>query len=644
MIKSLTYSVTFPTNGLSLSGAFSFQPGLTAVTGDNGSGKSFGTIEMARYMFFGKKALRGPASDYKTLTGKMVVEIKGRDYTISRTPKGESIKDDEGEVLAVGAEAVTMRCQTLLGMTLDVFDIVCAAVQKESDRLSKLTPTTRKQLIDRTVGLTANEAVEKACKEEANGLLREAEALRSVLVVPVEPVLPLDYLPSAELEAELRALKAVMEQRRQLELITASVGLPPEAPEQAVPDIAELQVHEDRRLTLQADVTAAERQLKALPEVTHTTEDLDHAEAVIAYRAEVLRRGAKPQLSMEEIKAWESYYEQAAVVDRLQDLEVTCPSCATSFCPGHVDLEPPEGTPPSGKTLREARQAHDHWSTPLEEVLPQGAYLSPAEVATARFALTKQEERKALLATTWLPVPADRSSELKEAIKLQLAWDSHATALAAWEQRQGLAEQAAADLAALPVVTEAEVEAKQALYVAARVYEGHHESWLAARAVYQTALADIEDRVRRADDFKLGAKRLAETRRRFKGHLAPTLSRIASSLIYEMTGGVLSSVIVDEDMNIAVDGQDIATLSGAGSTVANLALRIALGQVLVRGVLPIFIADEADSDMAESRAEYTMECLSNLSEKLKQIVVITHKSVKFTDQVISLPSNKQMAA
>ena len=74
----------------------------------------------------------------------------------------------------MGAEALNSKLQKLLGMSLDVFDVVCAAVQKESDRLSKLQPAARKRLIDETVGLTANEAVEKDCKTEANGLLREA--------------------------------------------------------------------------------------------------------------------------------------------------------------------------------------------------------------------------------------------------------------------------------------------------------------------------------------------------------------------------------------------------------------------------------------------------------------------------------------
>ena len=123
---------------------------------------------MIRYMLFGKRALRGPASDYKTLNAVMVAEITGEEYTVERSSKAETLKDGSGEVIAVGAEALNSKLQKLLGMSLDVFDVVCAAVQKESDRLSKLQPAARKRLIDETVGLTANEAVEKDCKAEAN--------------------------------------------------------------------------------------------------------------------------------------------------------------------------------------------------------------------------------------------------------------------------------------------------------------------------------------------------------------------------------------------------------------------------------------------------------------------------------------------
>src|SRR3546814_7738428 len=78
-------------------------------------------------------------------------------------------------------------------------------------------------------------------------------------------------------------------------------------------------------------------------------------------------------------------------------------------------------------------------------------------------------------------------------------------------------------------------------------------------------------------------------------------------------------------MNIMVDGQDIATLSGAGATVANLAIRIGLGRVLVSRIFPVFIGDEIDSDMDAERAEATAVALSSLTDQLEQVLIVTHK-------------------
>ena len=147
MIESLSYSVTFPTNQVSLIGELSFQPGLTAVTGPNGIGKTFAASEMPRYMLFGKKALRGPASDYKNLSGSMSVTIAGKRFQIDRAKK-ETVKDESGTVVAVGAEAVNSYIIQQLGFDLDVFDAVCSSNQKESDRLTQLRPGQRKQMIE----------------------------------------------------------------------------------------------------------------------------------------------------------------------------------------------------------------------------------------------------------------------------------------------------------------------------------------------------------------------------------------------------------------------------------------------------------------------------------------------------------------
>src|SRR5262249_13203727 len=77
-----------------------------------------------------------------------------------------------------------------------------------------------------------------------------------------------------------------------------------------------------------------------------------------------------------------------------------------------------------------------------------------------------------------------------------------------------------------------------------------------------------------------------------KGHLVPALSRVASHLLAQMTGGQRSAIVVDQEFDVLVDGQRLDTLSGSGKALANLALRLGLGQVLTNNVLSLFIGDE----------------------------------------------------
>jgi exonuclease SbcC len=95
-------------------------------------------------------------------------------------------------------------------------------------------------------------------------------------------------------------------------------------------------------------------------------------------------------------------------------------------------------------------------------------------------------------------------------------------------------------------------------------------------------------------------------------------------------------IIVDEDMNITADGQDVSTFNGAHATMINLALRLALGQVLVARVLPLFIGDEIDSDADEANAQAIADALMTCKDQLKQIVLISHKRLEGVDHEVML--------
>jgi len=87
-------------------------------------------------------------------------------------------------------------------------------------------------------------------------------------------------------------------------------------------------------------------------------------------------------------------------------------------------------------------------------------------------------------------------------------------------------------------------------------------------------------------------------------------------LIAQMTANQRTNVAIDEDFDILVDGQPLNTLSGSGKAVANLAIRIGLGQVLTNKVFSVLMGDEVDASMDDDRAGYTAECLERLTKSI----------------------------
>lgn len=112
-----------------------------------------------------------------------------------------------------------------------------------------------------------------------------------------------------------------------------------------------------------------------------------------------------------------------------------------------------------------------------------------------------------------------------------------------------------------------------------------------------------------------------------KQHLIPSLNRVASHLITGMTGGERQSIVIDEDFDVTVDGQPVDTLSGSGKAVANLALRLGLGQVLTNKVFSIFIGDEIDASLDQDRSENCATTLRAVKDRLSQVILISHKSM-----------------
>jgi DNA repair protein SbcC/Rad50 len=130
-----------------------------------------------------------------------------------------------------------------------------------------------------------------------------------------------------------------------------------------------------------------------------------------------------------------------------------------------------------------------------------------------------------------------------------------------------------------------------------------------------------------ADEWRKAKNAMTILRGLVKQHLVPSLNRVASHLIAAMTGGQRQSIAVDEEFDVTVDGQPLDTLSGSGKAIANLALRLGLGQVLTNNIFSVFLGDEIDASLDKDRAENTSNTLHCLANRISQIILISHKSM-----------------
>jgi DNA repair exonuclease SbcCD ATPase subunit len=135
------------------------------------------------------------------------------------------------------------------------------------------------------------------------------------------------------------------------------------------------------------------------------------------------------------------------------------------------------------------------------------------------------------------------------------------------------------------------------------------------------------------EQYELAGKALKEVKSRVKGYLVPSLSKVASHLLNQMTGGERSVVEISEDFEIVVDGQSLRTLSGSGKDITNLAIRIALGQVLTHKVFPLMMFDEIDAAMDDTRAQYTWDCIQKITPLIGQVLLVSHKDLNSTHRI-----------
>jgi len=122
---------------------------------------------------------------------------------------------------------------------------------------------------------------------------------------------------------------------------------------------------------------------------------------------------------------------------------------------------------------------------------------------------------------------------------------------------------------------------------------------------------------------------LSDLRTELNATLRPDLSELASAFLRDLTNGRYTDLELDEDYGATLldDGDPKAVISGGEEDVANLALRLAISQMIAERAgqpLSLLILDEIFGSLDEDRRAAVVDLLRSLADRFPQVILITH--------------------
>lgn len=679
MLKNLEFSVTFASTKRTITGNHTFEKGVTAISGPNEQGKSI-RLEMIRYALFGQKALRASRDQYDKLKAELSFQVGERSYVVSRSLSRVRLSEDGKEVVS-GTKPVNEKIISVLGYDLSVFDVSNNCTQGEVSALSDMKPTERKAMVDQVVGLNTLDDLVDYVAGEAKTTRAQLNVLRPALgEEPTEPEIPEGYDDPDVLQKKIDDTRTLLFTRNNLR-VKANQNLPPLGARPVEPDIPyskeELKALSDENTAKTKQRVAALQELSGLPEAEFSLSQisafrLQEAEFRNWEKAqEMVGRilQYRPVFTRDQLAQAETVWDQIACFDadaklrdKIQSLTsvglIYCEECGHGQHPeairnqitaleaqinGSVPKRPAEPSI-ARKDITGERIRIDQWDSLQPELEEAQAVQEPPRPKFTGSELDRMErtaqhkERRDELVALVSSIPADLP-DYREKIGTITAYEHekqiYDLQLGEFTRVFQEKESAQEELDALADADEGELERLGHTLRESITYDSDLRAYLRRKEEWQKASDQIRDLEEQDRGYVAASKALKELRTEVKKYLVPSLNRMSSYLLNQMTDGQRQVVLIDEEFNITIDGQPIETLSGSGVAVANLAIRLGLGRVLTHQVFSVFMGDEIDASMDDNRATHTINCLLKLKENVDQIILVSHKDHE-VDHLITL--------
>lgn len=636
-----------------------FQKGYTAIVGANESGKSM-IFEMIGFSLFGTTALRGRAEDYKKLEATLVFVVGELTYRVARIQgKCELWSGPEG-LICTGVKEVNKKIVEILGYSYEVFCMANYAAQGQVTRLSDMKPTERKKMVDNLIGLNILDdltTVITGKMQRLRGMIEGEGPLGDYPEAPTEPQ-GWGSIKTEDLELGLAACLATQSRKAQLEASIQKIDLIPPAElnllhEGEIPqwvNYTNLMAHTNLKHFRSQLISLLENPIQ---EPAYSLEQLNemntqwgpHLKWVEAQDKLANRVVQSPVYSEEELvkrdTLWDEYAEylkQKALYDYHQFIE--CPSCQHQFKPDNMQEPVPVPKPELDSSQI---QAHRNIAVKLEaedrlyeqySQVPEVAkpVLTPEEISQCLLIWDRITQRQLQIKSLEETIEATdvegdgatiehlyqcKEHDDKERVRFAHDQEKYQTNLKRYTEEftelQTLSDQTTT------------IESLKQMIKDFSLYSSLLDNYNKSCDSWDQKQQRLTAYAGKLDQYERARGSMKALRSKVKKYLVPSLNKVASVLLAQMTGGERQTIEVDEDFDILVDGQPINTLSGSGKAVANLAIRIGLGQVLINKKFSVFMGDEIDGDMDAARAAHTSECLERLTQNISQLVLISHK-------------------
>jgi DNA repair exonuclease SbcCD ATPase subunit len=126
------------------------------------------------------------------------------------------------------------------------------------------------------------------------------------------------------------------------------------------------------------------------------------------------------------------------------------------------------------------------------------------------------------------------------------------------------------------------------------------------------------------------AELLGEFRNSLVGQVGPALSAQTTALFRELTDGRFDSLDVDGDtfeLRVGSAGNPLERHSGSETDLANLSLRVAIGEqvnLLSGGAVGLLVLDEVLGALDGEHRDRLLGALTRLGARFRQVLVVTH--------------------